>query len=138
MYRSMWSLFVACALAALLSAGCREASEHATAHETGAAPVAATRATGPANQEVQTHTHDVGTAPHTHDEEGIRLSAAAKANLNLQVAEATTQTLEQVLKIPGSSKPSPIAWPSSPRASPRVLRRSMSTLARASRKAPAR
>jgi RND family efflux transporter MFP subunit len=107
MYRSMRSLFVACALAALLSAGCREASEHATAHETGTAPAASKRATGRTNQEVQNHTHDVGTAPHTHGEEGVRLSAAAKANLNLQVVEATTQTLEHVLKIPGVVKAQP-------------------------------
>src|SRR5262249_9018113 len=109
MYRSTRSFFVACALATLLSAGCREASEQATAHATGGAPAAAKRATGRANQEgrplnwapsadavagkAQKHTHDASTAPHTHGEEGVRLSATAKANLNLQVAEATTQTL---------------------------------------------
>jgi RND family efflux transporter MFP subunit len=103
----MWSLVLTCVLTALLSGGCREASEHATAHETGAAPGAATRATGPASQEVQNHTQDADAAPHTHGEEGIQLSAAAKANLNVQVAEATTQTLEQILKIPGVVKAQP-------------------------------
>src|SRR5262249_9140688 len=107
MYWSMWSLCVACALAALLSAGCRETSEHATAHETGAAPAATTRTTGRANQEGQHQTHDVGTAPHTHGEDGVQLSAAAKANLNLQVVEASTQTLERVLKIPGVVRAQP-------------------------------
>ena len=107
LYRSMWSLVVACALAALLSVGCREASEHATAHETGPAPVSAKRATGRANQEPPSHTHDAGTAPHTHDEEGIRLSATAKVNLNIHVAEATTQTLDQILKVPGIVKAQP-------------------------------
>jgi RND family efflux transporter MFP subunit len=107
MYRSTRYLVLACVLTALLSAGCREASEHTTAHETGAAPVAAKRATGRANQEAQNHPHDAGTAPHTHGEEGVQLSATARANLNLQVAEATTQTLEQILKIPGVVKAPP-------------------------------
>ena len=103
MYRSMWSLFVACALAALLSAGCREASEHATARD-GAAPSANAppgRA-NPGGADPPRRRH--GT---THDEEGIRLSAAAKVNLNLQVVEATTQTLERILKIPGIVKAQP-------------------------------
>ena len=106
-YQSMRSLVVACALAALLSAGCREASEQATAHETGTAPASATRATGRTNQEAPPHTHDAGTASQTHDEEGIRLSATAKVNLTIHVTEATTQTLEQILKIPGIVKAQP-------------------------------
>src|SRR5262245_54681500 len=103
MYRSTWSPVLACVLAALLSYGCREASEHATAHETGATPAAAKGAPGRTSQEgrplnwapsadavagkAPNHTHDAGTAPHTHGEEGVRLSATARANLNLQVAE---------------------------------------------------
>jgi RND family efflux transporter MFP subunit len=107
MYCSTWSLFVACALATLLSAGCREASEQATAHETGAVPAEAKGATGHTNQETQNYTHNSGTAPHTHGEEGVQLGATARANLHLQVAEATTQTLEQILKIPGVVKAQP-------------------------------
>lgn len=107
MYRSTWYLFLTCALAALLSYGCREASEQSAAPATGAAPASARRATGHTDQEAQNHAPDAGTAPPTQGEEGVRLSAAARANLNLHVAEATTQSLEQVLKIPGLVKAQP-------------------------------
>ena len=41
MSRSTWSLFVVGALSLLLHTGCRETSEHATAHETSATPATA-------------------------------------------------------------------------------------------------
>ncbi len=98
------AVLLICILAALFSSGCREGAEQ---HATGAATASSKR---PTAQETQNHTHDAATAPHTHgpgDQEGVRLSATAKANLNLQVAEATTQTIEQVLKIPGVVKVQP-------------------------------
>jgi RND family efflux transporter MFP subunit len=105
-YRSTRYL-LAGALAALLSGGCREAAEQPAAHKAGATTASATRTAGPAAQEAKGHTHDAATAPHAHepaDQEGIRLSAAARANLNLDVAEVATQTIEQVLNIPGVVK----------------------------------
>ncbi len=98
------ALLLICILAALFSSGCRDGAEQ---HATGAATASSKR---PTAQETQNHTHDAATAPHTHgpgDQEGVRLSTTAKANLNLQVAEATTQTIEQVLKIPGVVKVQP-------------------------------
>ena len=108
-YRSTRYLLAA-ALAALLSGGCREAAEQPAAHQAGATTPSTKRPAGPAAQEAKGHTHDAATAPHTHepaDQEGIRLSAAARANLNLDVAEVATQTIEQVLNIPGVVKAPP-------------------------------
>ena len=87
-----------------------EAAEQPAAHKAGATTASATRTAGPAAQEAKGHTHDAATAPHAHgpaDQEGIRLSAAARANLNLDVAEVATQTIEQVLNIPGVVKAPP-------------------------------
>ena len=106
-----------------------EAAEQPAAHKAGATTASATRTAGPAAQEAKGHTHDAATAPHAHgpaDQEGIRLSAAARANLNLDVAEVATQTIEQVLNIPGVVKAPRIEWPSSPHACRPASRRSMS------------
>ena len=109
-YRSPRSFLLAGALAALLSGGCREAAEQPAGHTAGATTAAATRTTGPTAQERKGHTHDAATAPHTDgpaDQESIRLSATARANLNLAVTEVATQTIEQVLTVPGVVKALP-------------------------------
>ncbi len=109
-HRSTRYLLLAGALAALLSGGCREAAEQPAAPKAGATTASTTRTAGPAAQETKGHTHDAASAPHAHgpaDQEGIRLSAAARANLNLDVAEVATQTIEQVLNIPGVVKALP-------------------------------
>ena len=109
-HRSTRYLLLAGALAALLSGGCREASEQPAAPKAGATTTSATRTAGPAAQEARGHPHDAATAPHTDGpaaQEGIRLSAAARANLNLAVTEVATQTIEQVLNIPGVVKAPP-------------------------------
>ena len=116
MYRSMWSLFVACALAALLSAGCREARS-TPRRETGAAP-SATRATGRANQEVPTHTMTSARhlIPTTRKASGsVRLGEPQPAR-----RRSNHPDLEQCSKSRASSKPSPIAWPSSPAPAARI------------------
>ena len=110
MHRLTRYLLLAAALAALLSGGCREAAEQPAAHKAGATTASATRPAGPAAQEAKGHPHDAITAPHAHepaDQEGIRLSAAARANLNLDVVEVATQTIEQVLNVPGVVKALP-------------------------------
>lgn len=91
--RGAWRrlFLLACLLVTLVASGCRQAPEHATTPAAGAAP-------------------DAATAPHAHDAgepEGVRLSAMARANLNLQVVEATTQRIEQIVKIPGVVKVQP-------------------------------
>src|SRR5437867_1185505 len=109
-HRATRYLLLAGALAALLSGGCREAAEQPAAHTAGATTTSTKRTAGPAAQEAKGHPHDAATAPHTHgpaDQEGIRLSAAARANLNLDVVEVATQTIEQVLNIPGVVKALP-------------------------------
>jgi len=108
--RATRSLLLAGVLTALLSGGCREAAEQPATHTVGATATSATRTAAPATQEAKGHTHDATTAPHTHgpaDQEGLRLSAAARANLNLEVTEVATQTIEQVLNIPGVVKAPP-------------------------------
>ena len=103
-YRAPRSFLLAGALAALLSGGCREAAEHPAGHTAGATTPAATRTTDPPTQARKGHAHDAATTPHTDgsaDQEGVRLSATARANLNLAVTEAALQTIEQVLTIPG-------------------------------------
>ena len=109
-HRATRYLLLAAALAALLSGGCREAAEQPAAHKAGATTTSTKRTADPAAQETKGHTHDAATTPHTHgpaDQEGIRLSATARANLNLEVTEVATQTIEQVLNIPGVVKAPP-------------------------------
>lgn len=98
------SVLLACVLIALMSGGCREEGESPAAQE----PRTATpSARGPAAPVAPDHTHDAAATPHPPgpaDQEGVRLSATARANLNLLIAEATTRTIEQVLNVPGVVK----------------------------------
>ncbi len=87
---------VVCTLVLVLSGGCREQPDRPAAPASTPAPMSAAPpapAHGPA---------DSAAAP-----EEVRLSATAQANLQLQIAEATTRTLEQILKLPGVVKAQP-------------------------------
>ncbi len=107
---AMRPLLLTLLLAALLIGGCREAAELPPASATGAAPKAAVHAEAPTLQESQGHSHDGATAPHppdAADQQGMPLSATARANLNLQIAEVVARPIEKILKIPGVIKTQP-------------------------------
>lgn len=76
-----------CTLVLLTHSGCRQPPEQA--------------ATGAVSAPSAVHTHGAGA------QEGVHLSAMAKTSLDLQVVEATTQTIEQIVTIPGLVKVQP-------------------------------
>lgn len=83
----------------LLSGGCREDTNRTATPARPSAPASA------APQDLADH----AAAPPqpTGEPESVRLSATAQANLQLQVAEATPQTLEHIIKLPGIVKAQP-------------------------------
>lgn len=93
-----------CLLVLVVSGGCREPTDRTTAPAAKAAPVSA--ASHPLDHG---HADAPGPAPSAQEEAAgvVRLSAAAQANLNLQVAEATPQTITQIVKFPGVVKAQP-------------------------------
>lgn len=100
---SIWTLLPVLTLATLLSSGCRETAERlpgGAARTTAKGDGHAATAPPPAAPD---HSHAAGTA----EPQGIRLSAAARANLNLHIAEATPRPIEHTLKAPGVVKAQP-------------------------------
>lgn len=104
----MRPLLLALGLAALFSGGCQQAAEQPSAAR--AAPEGARSTATAAPQKSPRHTQEPTPAPHAHaaaEQQGIHLSAAARANLNLQTAEVAPRTIEQILKVPGGVKAHP-------------------------------
>ncbi|MGE3537870.1 MAG: efflux RND transporter periplasmic adaptor subunit [Candidatus Tectimicrobiota bacterium] len=88
-----------CTLALIFSSGCRETTDLTAAPAARPAPASAVS---------KTPAHGHADALLAQGEaEGVRLSPAAQANLGLQVAEATTQTIEQIVHLPGIVKAPP-------------------------------
>ena len=106
----LWTLLPVLTLAMLLSSGCRETAERlpgGTAKTPSKDDRRAATTTPPGGQE---HSHAAATAAPAHgaaESQGLQLSAAARANLNLQIAEATPRTIEHTLKAPGVVKAQP-------------------------------
>lgn len=97
-------VLLVCLLVLAVSGGCREPTDRTTAPAAKPAPVSAASHTSDHG-----HADAPGPAPSAQEEAAgvVRLSAAAQANLNLQVAEATPQTITQIVKFPGVVKAQP-------------------------------
>lgn len=93
-----------CTLVLSASPGCRERAEQTTAPASTSAPVPVAPH-APEPERVATLPPPQAAAQ--EEPEGIRLSTAARANLQLQVVEARPQTIAQILKIPGVVKARP-------------------------------